>query len=220
MNGGMQMNRSVTMRNIRQILKLSKEDKLSNRRISESLKCSHSTVGWVLKRFDEVGLLWPLPETMTDTELENTFYPPAKEKSRKAEVDMNYIHKELKRKGVTLMLLWHEYKLASVNPLEYSQFCERYRQWHKKLDVSMHQNHKAGEKVFVDWAGMVTWITNKKTGTKTETYMFVVNDNMKMHKNYKVKVHNVVHFLLEIKISKCFAKNTLYGRGGCILYEF
>lgn len=173
MNGGKQMNRSVTMRNIRQILKLNKEDKLSNRRIAQSLKCSHSTIGWVLKRAEEIKLSWPLPETMTDTELENTFYPPANEKSRKDEVDMNYVHKELKRKGVTLMLLWQEYKSTSANPLEYSRFCENYRQWCKKLDVSMHQNHKAGEKVFVDWAGMVLWITNQKTGSKTEAYIYV-----------------------------------------------
>jgi len=127
----------------------------------------------VLKKASDMGLSWPLDSETTDAELENMFYPPTPVRSQKDEVAMDYIHMELRRKGVTLMLLWQEYKIRGTNPLEYSQFCERYRQWQKKLDIFMRQIHKAGEKMFVDWAGMTMSITDRKTGVKTEIYVFV-----------------------------------------------
>jgi hypothetical protein len=73
---------------------------------------------------------------------------------------MEYLHQERKKKGVTLQLLWHEYKETNPDGYQYSQFCERYHQWRKTLDVCLHQEYRAGEKLFVDYAGQTIPIQN------------------------------------------------------------
>jgi transposase len=86
---------------------------------------------------------------------------------------MEYLHRERKRKGVTLQLLWHEYKEANPEGYQYSQFCERYRQWTQKLDLCLRQEYRAGEKLFVDYAGQTIPIQDSLTGNKQEAYLFV-----------------------------------------------
>ena len=87
--------------------------------------------------------------------------------------DMKYIHKELARKSVTLRLLWLEYRAANPEGYQYSQFCLLYRRWRAKLDVSLRQSHKAGEKLFVDYAGQTIPVTDSATGETREAYLFV-----------------------------------------------
>jgi transposase len=87
--------------------------------------------------------------------------------------DYVHLHTELKRKGVTLMLLWEEYYAEQPNGYRYSQFCELYRRWARKLKVSMRQIHKAGEKLFVDYAGHTLPIVNRHTGEISESQVFV-----------------------------------------------
>jgi transposase len=87
--------------------------------------------------------------------------------------DCASLHTELKRKGVTLTLLWEEYLSEHPQGYRYSQFCELYRQWARKLKLSMRQIHKAGEKLFVDYAGQTLPIVNPHTGEISEAQIFV-----------------------------------------------
>ena len=86
---------------------------------------------------------------------------------------MEKIHIELKKKGVTLQLLWHEYKYDNPEGYQYSQYCDLYRRWGRKLDVSLRQQHRAGEKLFIDYAGQTIPIINPTTGKSTEAQIFL-----------------------------------------------
>lgn len=145
----------ITMRKIRELLRLKFELKTSHRTIATSLAMSSSTVHECLRRFEQSNLSWPLPDHLDDETLEQKLYPPPTKISPEArgEIDWSSIHGELKRKHVTLMLLWTEYKEQYPGGLRYSQFCHLYQQWASQLEVWMRQDHKAGEKMFVDYAG-------------------------------------------------------------------
>jgi transposase len=86
---------------------------------------------------------------------------------------MEYLYQELKKKGVTLQLLWYEYKQANPEGYQYSQFCDLYRRWVKKLDVTLRQKHRAGEKLFIDYAGQTVPIINPSTGEITQAQIFL-----------------------------------------------
>lgn len=162
------------MRKIKEILRLKWDAGLGVQQIARSCGVSHSTVGDILKRAEAAKLPWPLPENLDEASLESLLYPIADAKSASRPLpDMNYIHRELRRKGVTLQLLWQEYKLDHPDGLQYSQFCERYRQWRSKLDLSMRQVHKAGEKMFVDWAGETVPVMERDLGEVRQAYIFV-----------------------------------------------
>jgi transposase len=167
----------LSMRKIREILRLKRECLCSNRLIARSIQVSHSTVKECLERAEKAKLTWPLPKELNDTDLKQLLYPAtlnAVENKKKAEIDWVYIHQELKRKSVTLMLLWEEYKEKNSNGIGYSQFCERYRNWRGALDVWMRQSHKWGEKCFVDYAGMkIPVVIHTATGEIREAEIFV-----------------------------------------------
>jgi transposase len=111
---------------------------------------------------------------MDDAALQALLYPgnPVPARSR-PEPDMAEIHKELRLKGVTLQLLWAEYKQANPDGYQYSQFCERYRRWESNLEVVLRQVHRAGEKMFLDFAGQTIPIIDPVTGEVHETVVFV-----------------------------------------------
>jgi len=162
------------MRKIKEMLRLHFEVGLSNREISRSLSVSHSTVNDLLGRFQVAGMAWPLPEDVDEAALEAVLYSGNTGKSRRRpEPDWNQVHRELSRKGVTLQLLWFEYKERYPDGYQYSQFCERYRFWSGKLDLVMRQEHRAGEKVFVDYAGQKVPVTDPRTGQVSEVPVFV-----------------------------------------------
>ncbi|MFN2123618.1 MAG: IS21 family transposase [Candidatus Promineifilaceae bacterium] len=163
------------MRKIREVLRLKFECNLSNRQIAESAHIARSTVGDYVQRAKAAQLSWPLPEAMDDTQLEQKlfFQPPRLPKDRRPPVDFAKIHKELKRKGVTLMLLWHEYRAEDPHGYQYSQFCHLYRQWRAHLDPVMRQEHRAGEKLFVDYSGMTVAITDPGSGKTREAQIFI-----------------------------------------------
>jgi len=143
------------MRKIREILRLRFDCGRSYQQIAKSIGMSSSTAYDCLRRAKAAHLSWPLSCELTDEQLEITLYPPAQQMSseQRGVIDWAYTHKELKRKHVTLKLLWSEYKEQYPQGLSYSQFCDNYREWRKTLDVWMRQPHKAGEKLFVDYAG-------------------------------------------------------------------
>ena len=152
----------ITMRNIREVLRLSLHEGLSLRQIGGSLAISPSALGDYLRRAKRAGITWPLPDGLSDDALEALLFPPAPTSSRaRAMPDWGYVHLELRRPHVTLTLLFDEYREQHPDGYGYSQFCTLYRRFAKKVDVTMRFTHKAGERMFVDFAGstMPKWAT-------------------------------------------------------------
>ena len=168
-------NRRLSMRKIKEVLRLKWEKGLSAHQIAESCDISRSTVKDYLDKAQTRGITWPLPDDLDDAAVEHLLFPPVdrKDTNKRHMPPMDYIHRELKRKRVTLQLLWYEYKKTNPDGYQYSQFCERYRQWRGKLDVCLRQSYRAGEKLFVDYAGQTIPVTDSFFGTTREAYLFV-----------------------------------------------
>jgi transposase len=165
----------ISMRKIHEVLRLKYEARLTNRQIAQCTKLAHSTIGDYLRRAQSAGLTWPLPDDLTQDELERVLFPVASAAltSPRPAPEWIEVHRELRRKGVTLLLLWQEYKAACPEGYQYSRFCEHYRAWHSKVDVVMRQSHKAGEKLFVDYAGQTIPVVDPSTGEEREAQIFV-----------------------------------------------
>lgn len=163
------------MRQIREVLRQKWALGLSNRQIATGCGVSRPTVGEYLRRAEKAGLSWPLPESLDDAALELRLFPPpvTVPAEQRTEPDWATVHRELKRKGVTLTLLWDEYKAASPQGYQYSWFCEHYRAWLGRVDVVMRQDHRAGEKLFVDYAGQTMEIVDRDTGEVRDVQIFV-----------------------------------------------
>lgn len=163
------------MRKIKEILRLKHEVGLGLRQIARSQGLSHSTVSDYLARAEAAGIAWPLPEDLDEAALEARLFPGnASEAGRgRAEPDWAQVHQELRRKGVTLQLLWLEYKQEHPDGYQYSRFCDLYHRWRQSLDIPMRQVHRAGEKVFVDWAGLTVPVADPATGEVRDAYVFV-----------------------------------------------
>src|SRR3989338_4963763 len=165
----------LSMRKIKEVLRLFFEAGLTARKIGRSLSISHPTVLSYLSRARAEGLGWPLPEGLDDTALERLLSgpSPASSPSDRHQPDWTQIHQELKRKGVTLQLLCEEYQENHPSGYQRSQFCNLYRQFAGKLDFSLRQVHKAGEKLFVDYAGQTLPVTDPLTGEIRPAQIFV-----------------------------------------------
>lgn len=161
------------MRKIREVLRLKFLMEMGNRDIAESCKISPATVSEVLFRFQVCGLAWPLPEEFADQELEDRLYPQPQNGAERYVPDWSYIHAELGKKHVTLMLLWEEYHREHPDGYSYSWFCEAYGKWCKKLDLVMRQNHIWGEKCYVDYAGDTVTIIDPETGEVNQAQVFI-----------------------------------------------
>jgi len=162
------------MRKIREILRLSATG-LSVRQIAMSVGTARSTVTECLRRAAAAGIVWPLPAGTDDTLLERRLYPPAPAlaiEDRPLPVWAD-LHRELQRKGVTLFLLHQEYREQYPGGYQYSRFCELYRAWAGKIDRVMRQEHRAGEKLFVDYAGHTLPIVDQTTGEIRQAQIFV-----------------------------------------------
>ena len=164
------------MRKSREILRLHFESYLVPGQIASICKVSRSTVQRCLERLKAAELGWPLPAELDDAALERRLYPPPPVASPEQRMlpDCAAIHKELKsRQNVTLQLLWEEYKQANPSGYAYSWYCELYRGWQRQLDVVLRQEHRAGEKMFVDYAGQTVGVTDPKTGEVRQAQVFV-----------------------------------------------
>jgi transposase len=162
--------RSIEMLTAREILKLKYEKELTTRDIAASAGCSKSSVSNLLKRAKKAGVSWPLD--VSDVQLLQLLYPAVPASTAPPEPDMNYVYAELKRKGVTLTLLWDEYKQRHPDGLMYTQFCKRYREFKKSNKLEMHKEHTGGE-MEVDWAGSTIPYCDPKTGEVRDAYIFV-----------------------------------------------
>jgi transposase len=163
------------MRKIREILRLKWVALRSHREAARSLGVSPGTVGSAVSRARAQALTWEAVEALSDDALERALYGPAStevEGARPAP-DVAWIHQELRRPGVTLELLHLEYLAAHPTGYRYSAFCDRYRAWRARQRLSMRQVHKAGEKAFVDYAGMRPTIVDAATGEVLAVELFV-----------------------------------------------
>lgn len=165
----------VTMRKIKDIVRLNETCQLSHRQIAKSCGVARSTVAEILRRATTAGLSWPLPVDVDDATLEARLYPetPPITGTSRPVPEWATVHQELTRKGVTLALLWQEYQAAHPDGYQYSRFCDRYRVWLKTLDRCLRQEHRAGEKLFVDYAGQTMPVRTRPTGALREAQIFV-----------------------------------------------
>jgi transposase len=160
--------RRIAMEKAREILRLSLKMGLSQRDTASATGCSLGMVSTVLSRVKDSGVGDPL--SLDAKELGSIIYPPAREKN-KAEPDCAYIDTEMKKKGITLNVLWEEYKMQNPDGYMYTRFCDKYREYRKKNAVYMRKMYKAGEKMMVDWAGLTMkyW----EAGLEKTAYIFV-----------------------------------------------
>ena len=165
----------LTMRKIGEVLRLKWECGLSNRAIARSCSISHSTVAEYLRRAQEAGVSWPLAPDLGEDTLFELLFPKAPQSSSRVIPcpDWSLIHTELRKKSVTLRLLWVEYREAHPDGYGYSQFCALYSQWAKRLKPSMRLSHKGGERVFVDYAGQTVPIIDPQTGEIHQAQIFI-----------------------------------------------
>ena len=162
------------MRKIREILRLKFELGLENRQISRSCAIPHSTVANYLNRARASGLAWPLPPEITDSALEAQLFPAVPVRQEVPLPDFVSMHQEmLRHRHLTLELLWQEYKLTYPDGYQYSWFCEVYGRWARKLDIVLRQEHRAGEKMFVDHAGPTVPVVDRETGLIEQGSIFV-----------------------------------------------
>jgi transposase len=161
------------MRKIREVLRL-KSLGVSGCQIARSLKVGAATVSEYLARAKVAGLGWPLPEDLDDEALEKRLFVPREENRRgRPGPDFGWIHTELRKKHVTLALVWQEYKAKEPEGYQFSQFCNLYRRWARKGELTMRQEHKGGEKLFVDFSGDgIPWV-DPRTGEIREAALFV-----------------------------------------------
>ena len=163
----------VSMRKIKEVLRLKWQLDLSDHQVAESCQVSRSTVWEYIRRAKAAGLSWPLPEELDDAALEAELFTDHSAVEVRPEPDWEHVHKEKQRKGVTLLLLWHDYKVQYPTGYSYVSFTVKYRAWKKQQGVSMRQHHKAGEKLFVDYAGMTLPVTDAETGEIKQAQVFV-----------------------------------------------
>jgi hypothetical protein len=150
------------MRQVREVLRLKFVGGVPTREIARRVGVAASTVRATLKRFQATGLSWPLPEELSDAALEARLFAEVGTKRghrRLAEPDWAAIHHELKRKHVTLAILWDEYIERNPEGYRYSRFCELYRAWEARLSITMRQTHVGGDK---GMASEQRWLSRRR----------------------------------------------------------
>jgi transposase len=148
---------------------------LSERHLAGALRIGRSTVSEYLRRAAVVGLAWSVPADLDDVALEGWLFSPpfALPENPRPQPDWPRLHTELRRPGVTLLLLWEEYRAGQSAGYGYSRFCDLYREWRAGISPTMRQTHVAGERLFVDFAGQTVPITDPVSGTTRPAQIFV-----------------------------------------------
>lgn len=163
------------MRKVLDVLRLAHDQDRSQREIARCLALSQSTINDYLRRFTTSGLAWPLPGDLDEAALEQRLfaYPERVPVHGRAQPDWAVVHQELRRTGVTLHLLWLEYKAAIPDGYQYTQFCHHYHTWAARIDPVLRQTHAPGERVFVDYAGPTIPVLDVTTGEERQAQLFV-----------------------------------------------
>jgi len=167
----------LTMKKIKEVMRLKYEAKLSNRAIAGACKVSNSTVGEYLKRAKESGISWPLGEIGEEELYQKLFPEKAVITERKYPMpDWEAVRKEKKQKGVTLQLLWQEYKAKYPEGYQYAQYCVHYQRWQgSQIGPTRHIDHIGGEQMQVDYAGLKIPFTDPETGEIRQVSLFVAS---------------------------------------------
>lgn len=163
------------MRKVQEVLRLLLVCGLSERQASRASGVGRGSVAQYFERAQKAGLLetWG---SLSAEELESRLYPPPRRSpasSQRPEADWAAVHEELKRRDMTLSLVWQEYREQHPDGYQYSRFCDLYRAWRGKLDLSMRQVHRPGEKLFVDYCGATVPVVDANTGEVREAQVFV-----------------------------------------------
>jgi transposase len=167
--------KKISMRKINDVLRLSWGCQQSQRQVALQCNISRPCVAEYLRRASDAGLSWPLPPELTDTQLDRLLFPPPPklDAELRGVPDWAKVYEELRKKSVTKFLLWQEYRELNPKGYNYSWFCDQYRRWLGKRDISMRQHHRAGEKLFVDYGGHTIPIVDARTGEQTQAQIFV-----------------------------------------------
>src|SRR5271165_3026451 len=165
----------MSMRKIREVLRLRLGHGLPQRAIAQSLRLSQGAVSQYLKRAQRAGVEWPLPDGIDDAQLEALLFPPPTDvpADQRPIPDWSAVHREMRRPNVTLALLWDEYRTGATDGFGYSWFCDLYRAWVGRLKPTLRQVHTAGEKLFVDFAGHTMEVVDGATGEIRRAEIFV-----------------------------------------------
>ena len=163
------------MRQVREVLRLKHVCGHSGHRIAAAIGISRYTVAEYLRRAAVVGITWPVPAELDDVALERTLFTPpfAATEAQRPQPDWARIHAELRRPGVTLALLWQEYRAGHLDGFGYSRFCDLHAEWRARISPTMRQTHVAGEKLFVDYAGQTAAVIDPLTGEVRQAQVFV-----------------------------------------------
>lgn len=164
------------MRKIKEVLRLKFESQLGQRQIAASCSIGQATVAEYLKRAEAAAVSWPLPADWTESRLEQALFgrPRQSPEPTRRLPDFAAHHEQLQRhRHLTLQLLWEEYRQNNPDGYQYSYFCEAYQKWRRKQDLVLRQEHKAGDKLFVDWAGDTLPLFDRQIGQKRPAYLFV-----------------------------------------------
>ena len=163
------------MKKIREIIRLEEQAGLSHRRISQTTGVSRPVVAQTLQMAEAKGLTSEAVKQMKDSELEALLSKRRQNLSRSEKLARNFPEyaKELKKTGVTLQLLWDEYVQENPAGLKYTQFCFHFQKWREEAKISMHIDHKPGDKMFVDYTGQKMEITSAANGEKTSVEIYI-----------------------------------------------
>jgi len=163
------------MRKVREVLRLKHTLGMSLRQISEATGVGKTVIGEYVRRAGVIGITWPVPEEIDDAELERRLFPVAGDRTAapRAAIDWRQVHEEMKRRSVTLVLLWQEYRAEQTDGYGYSRFCDLYGEWRKTISATMRQTHPAGERLFVDYAGDTVPVFDQITDAQRRAHIFV-----------------------------------------------
>ena len=162
------------MRKIREILRLKYEANLTERQIARGASCSRSAVRSCLLQAEGVGISWPIPVDLDEDSLEALLYPQRPGSARFPLPDFDAIRNSLlAHKGMTRLLAWEEYRRVEPSGMQYSAFCDRFREWLKIQDLVLRLPHEPGSALYVDYAGETAYITDRENGEKKIVKLFV-----------------------------------------------
>ena len=205
----------LSMRKIREVLRLRFGQGLSQRAIGQSLQLSVGAVNAYLSRSRMAGLSWPLPAELDDAQLETLLYPPprAVASERRPAPDWAVVHRELRRPNVTVALLWEEYRTGpgAQDGFGYSWFCDLYREWVCRLKPTLRQVHTAGERVYVDFAGHTMEVIDGATGEirRAEIFVAVLGASRSLSEKWRILVAAFARIGFCLLMSKTFRPWTI-----------
>jgi transposase len=161
------------MRKIREALRLHYEVGAKQREIASACNIAPSSVHEYLRRAELAGLSWPLPESCSDKRLEELLFARHEQVGVRKTPDWKAIQRELAKKNMTLTVVWEDYKEKNPDGYERSRFCQLFREWEGTTEVRMSQNHRAGERLWIDWSGQTAPLTDLETGEVGRVPVFV-----------------------------------------------